>query len=37
MFTIGTYLIEGATGTKTNFAETRKLRNEDPELAHRIR
>jgi len=35
-FTLGTYLIEGATGTKTGFAEMRKLREEDPELTRDI-
>jgi len=35
-FTLGTYLIEGATGTKTGFAEIRKLREEDPELTRDI-
>ena len=35
-FTLGTYLIEGATGTKTGFAEMRKLRNDDPELTRDI-
>eukprot|EP00967_Tisochrysis_lutea_P074296 scaffold99738_cov30-Tisochrysis_lutea.AAC.1 len=32
-FTIGTYLIEGATGTKTGFAAMRELRESDPQLA----
>ena len=31
-FTLGTYLVEGATGTKTGFAEFRALRESDPEL-----
>ena len=31
-FTLGTYLIEGATGTKTGFSEMRALRESDPEL-----
>ena len=35
-FTLATYLIEGATGTKTNWAETRALRNSDPELTRDI-
>jgi len=35
-FTLGTYLIEGATGTKNNFAEVRALRNSDPELVKDI-
>jgi len=35
-FTLGTYLIEGATGTKNNFAEIRALRESDPELVHDI-
>lgn len=35
-FTLGTYLIEGATGTKTGFAEMRNLRNSDPDLCHDI-
>jgi len=35
-FTLGTYLVEGATGTKTGFAEFRKLRAEDPELCRDI-
>jgi len=35
-FTLATYLIEGATGTKTNWAETRALRNSDPELCRDI-
>jgi len=35
-FTLGTYLIEGATGTKTGFAEMRALRASDPELCHDI-
>lgn len=35
-FTLGTYLIEGATGTKTGFAEMRALRTSDPELCHDI-
>jgi len=35
-FTIGTYLIEGATGTKTGFAEMRALRESDPELCQDI-
>jgi len=35
-FTLATYLVEGATGTKTNFAEMRKLREEDAKLAHDI-
>jgi len=35
-FTLSTYLIEGATGTKSGFAEARALREKDPELAHDI-
>ena len=35
-FTIGTYLVEGATGTKNNFAEMRALRQNDPELSRDI-
>jgi len=35
-FTLGTYLIEGATGTKTGFAEMRGLRESDPELCRDI-
>jgi len=35
-FTLGTYLVEGATGTKTGFAQFRALREEDPELARDI-
>jgi len=35
-FTLGTYLIEGATGTKNGFAEMRGLRENDPELTHDI-
>lgn len=35
-FTLGTYLVEGATGTKTGFAEMRALRENDPELMHDI-
>jgi len=35
-FTLGTYLIEGATGTKTGFSEMRKLRADDPELCRDI-
>jgi len=35
-FTLGTYLIEGATGLKTGFAEMRGLRESDPELTHDI-
>jgi len=35
-FTLGTYVIEGATGTKSGFAETRKLRQSDPELCREI-
>jgi len=35
-FTLGTYLIEGATGTKNGFAEMRKLRQDDPELTRDI-
>ena len=35
-FTLGTYLIEGATGTKNGFAEMRALRTNDPELCHDI-
>jgi len=31
-FTLGTYLIEGATGTKTGFAAMRQLRESDPQL-----
>lgn len=31
-FTLGTYLIEGATGTKTGFAAMRGLRESDPQL-----
>lgn len=35
-FTLGTYLIEGATGTKTGFAETRALRESNPALVRDI-
>ena len=35
-FTLGTYLVEGATGTKTGFAEFRALRKSDPELCKDI-
>ena len=35
-FTLGTYLVEGATGTKTGFAEFRALRESDPELCRDI-
>eukprot|EP00308_Calcidiscus_leptoporus_P016833 CAMPEP_0119376914 /NCGR_PEP_ID=MMETSP1334-20130426/42114_1 /TAXON_ID=127549 /ORGANISM="Calcidiscus leptoporus, Strain RCC1130" /LENGTH=378 /DNA_ID=CAMNT_0007395645 /DNA_START=93 /DNA_END=1229 /DNA_ORIENTATION=- len=35
-FTLGTYLIEGATGLKTGFAEMRALRERDPQLTHEI-
>jgi len=35
-FTLGTYLIEGATGTKTGFAEMRALRASDPDLCRDI-
>jgi len=35
-FTLGTYLIEGATGTKNGFAEMRALRQDDPELCRDI-
>merc|ERR1719409_2409380 len=35
-FTLGTYLIEGATGTKTGFSEMRALRESDPELCRDI-
>lgn len=35
-FTLGTYLIEGATGTKNGFAEIRALRESDPELVRDI-
>jgi len=35
-FTLGTYLVEGATGTKTGFAEFRSLRKTDPELCRDI-
>jgi len=35
-FTLGTYLVEGATGTKTGFAEFRALRASDPELCRDI-
>lgn len=35
-FTLGTYLIEGATGTKNGFAEMRALRGSDPELCRDI-
>jgi len=35
-FTLGTYLVEGATGTKNGFAEMRKLRETDPELMRDI-
>merc|ERR1719409_414369 len=35
-FTLGTYLVEGATGTKTGFAEFRALRKSDPELCRDI-
>merc|ERR1719343_1800192 len=31
-FTLGTYLIEGATGTKSGFAAMRQLRESDPQL-----
>ncbi len=31
-FTLGTYLVEGATGTKNNFANFRALRASDPDL-----
>jgi uroporphyrinogen decarboxylase len=31
-FTLGTYLVEGATGTTNNFANIRELRQSDPEL-----
>jgi len=35
-FTLGTYLIEGATGTKNGFAEIRALRESDPTLVEDI-
>jgi uroporphyrinogen decarboxylase len=35
-FTLGTYLVEGATGTKTGFAEFRSLRKTDPDLCRDI-
>merc|ERR1719460_2039508 len=35
-FTLGTYLVEGATGTKTGFAEFRALRASDPDLCKDI-
>jgi len=35
-FTLGTYLIEGATGTKTGFAQMRSLRASDPELCRDV-
>ena len=35
-FTLGTYLVEGATGTKNGFAEMRALREGDPELLRDI-
>ena len=35
-FTLGTYLVEGATGTKNGFAEMRALRESEPELMHDI-
>jgi len=35
-FTLGTYLIEGATGTKNGFAEMRALRETEPELCRDI-
>jgi len=35
-FTLATYLIEGATGTKTGFAACRELRESDPELCRDI-
>jgi len=35
-FTLATYLIEGATGTKTGFQACRELRESDPELCRDI-
>ncbi|KAL1528513.1 hypothetical protein AB1Y20_009859 [Prymnesium parvum] len=35
-FTLGSYLIEGATGTKNGFANFRALRESDPELCRDI-
>ena len=35
-FTLGSYLVEGATGTKTGFAEFRSLRKSDPDLCKDI-
>ena len=35
-FTLATYLVEGKTGTTSNFAEVRKMRETDPALLHGI-
>lgn len=35
-FTLGSYLVEGATGTKNKFANFRKLRESDPTLCEDI-
>lgn len=35
-FTLGSYLVEGATGTKNGFANFRALRESDPELCRDI-
>ena len=35
-FTLGTYVVEGATGTKTGFAEMRALRADQPDLCRDI-
>jgi uroporphyrinogen decarboxylase len=33
-FTLATYLVEGKTGTASDFAEVRRLREDDPKLIH---
>ena len=35
-FTIASYLVEGGTGARSGFAATRAMREESPELLHRI-
>ena len=35
-FTLASYLVEGGTGVRSGFAQTRTMREESPELLHRI-
>jgi len=35
-FTLATFLLEGSTGTTTDFARTRSMLREDPDLVHRL-